>query len=1246
MDDILNTMQSLVANTTELMNRYKNAVNDFETVAENRKNEIEDTAELKKSEIESLGDEKGRELENLFASRLATIAIENGMDEAMYKKLANDFKMSLDGSGFLITGDVNITGDVIGPGMFINLDNRKYLAFAANSGQYEHPVLVSNGKRIVFSTNYRSDWTKDGKYPIFGWCSFDISDPIEVKEIISSKYTCDVDLKEGDFILLSDNEFEFMPDPDFKSGVNGFDYYSYYVDLEYDSDNDRIKITKTTDGTAYIRTEDRTFRYGKYKIEITVDEISEDTKLLVYNSVGVYMFSIEEPGTYTIDYTNVYPYAGLSYLQFYISGGNGSYVYISRLSIKPREELPLIFMRDNYKTAEDALAIKGKDIRDYYTAFSCNMACSSQSIGFVEVWWEDIATRDVVYPYGSVQYKGLRNIFGTRAGLVETTWFDDFDTYSLANKNKEPGSFIGVGWRWSTLSDDDKKILLRNPNHNIIKTDTGSFKQLRWRLRIGRGEGGNWDNIDTQKTGDAYGSTFGQARLHRLVSYRGEKRLSDLDPFELTKWGIGAKTFSYGSSYWGGVRVHSDRGLFKYPTSDGLEILPIFILQRFNTGVYHPTWNPAGTALFYKDGEAKQWWEVPDDINSMRDCFIEANIAALDADGNIVSAADDNAVIRTGYLDSGMSGRHDNGFCDGVHQYQVQDLRTYAKTPDYRTLLDYTERMLLTGRFRGKTSVSFLKRCYANVSTVSTSNTVGKVGGYLLGTYFDFFNDLVYVNRDFTSTLDTETLYTYYSGYVLDDLGKLRKLGYINKNTFKTLPIGWYSDGNGIFTAGNTYTILLHNQVPYHVFGRYVERQVIGDVLPIKDRVGHKTSDGTVDLYRGVVVYCDSNYNNNGTIGNYYRFKGSDITNVELDGTDGEANTNDGHIDLSDESYWVNLGSDGDVGGLKPEWLEKGFEAKLNVINQHSERQLPRERNVYKYEGDVDGDGVTESYYYIQIRPEFPLFSESGGVGTIKRVLLYRDGEFKELNISSKVEDGYNTDLTIVRWNDYIEIPIELDDGTKLFDVDKDVLIIEGYMRANFFNDYPRVDTSFNEVNRVEKVSLLKGQNYHTNFFSHFAAGVSNSNTAVSYDADWATVKHSNFGTWVRYGKNNDNYYVYHNDLNYELKTHPMVKYGLVISEYNLERYYLYQTSTASASAYFRDKLFLNVYFNTVHYNSDTDTFSDADKLDLDNSLQLRTTDNGLLKLIGRRHVSLPFFPRRNYPNMYSMMGWPARYND
>ncbi|MBE0598484.1 MAG: hypothetical protein IH614_14555, partial [Desulfuromonadales bacterium] len=316
-----------------------------------------------------------------------------------------------------------------------------------------------------------------------------------------------------------------------------------------------------------------------------------------------------------------------------------------------------------------------------------------EDLVFLEVWHEDVAEKDFIYPFGSVQFLAGAYVppGGTSINTVVPTIanFGGIDTYSLFGNWQAAGALVGRGMKFSTMTAVQRQQFLSDPENNCY-LDGDRIIQVRYRIRVVQGLGSAWKNVNPQNPSEylnySGGSTFVAAK-GKLVVLASDYRVGNDNVF-LPVNDAAAKAKSPGAF---SILATSSVGA---AYNNLCFAVPVALVHRRNQGAYHPIWNPNGTNSFRNsEGTTQQPWysstaRVP---TSTADCF------------NFWNGSDGIATWQpNGGIAGNSSGRPDGLFFDEINERDVRDLRNSAiKQADLRRTLEREFNKLVAGMTRG-----------------------------------------------------------------------------------------------------------------------------------------------------------------------------------------------------------------------------------------------------------------------------------------------------------------------------------------------------------------------------------------------------------------------------------------------------------------------------------------------------------------------------------------------------------------
>ena len=294
----------------------------------------------------------------------------------------------------------------------------------------------------------------------------------------------------------------------------------------------------------------------------------------------------------------------------------------------------------------------------------------------LEVWHERVDAKDVVYPFGCVQYIYPNVVLtdGSVLPLVNNLVAPAYSAFGAWQVSPTPGCCA----RWSTMTDAQKKAFAANPANNVYQEADGSVIQVRWRIRYITGAGTSWYNVSNTKSDWLGYDGFGDFR-HVIPRGQDVTRTIDMD--------VGANINAHRQRDFG--RAYDNpfaSALGAWVAMSGYDrdsaagyrgqcyAMPFALLKRErNTGIYHATHNPGGCAV-----------ATGADPTSLAECF------ALPKNGGLIA--------------SGVTGHPRGLYADQVIPADVSDLRMNVCRPDPRGILRTAFQKYRGGALRRKTS--------------------------------------------------------------------------------------------------------------------------------------------------------------------------------------------------------------------------------------------------------------------------------------------------------------------------------------------------------------------------------------------------------------------------------------------------------------------------------------------------------------------------------------------------------------
>ena len=782
---------------------------------------------------------------------------------------------------------------------------------------------------------------------------------VENNQMVSSK-----DYKKNEFIYLnsgSGTNLVSYGDFDTQEKLDQFINHTNKAGqdvIQWDDTNNRLAIINSgtvEDDVSW--TEDSgnfdMIPHVTYKITYTVDLVKGNS-YRIYNThlYDTYYMTEDssESGTFTRTFTTTSP-LGLGFAAKADANGDTE-VYFSNVKIEVAK--PAIL------SVASAISSGSKIYDRNRNNLKKVDSVSRQDYVFLETWYEDISDKDIVYPFGNTQYNSNTNMPGL-SGITEGT-FSGADTYSLFGDWQEAGDLIGKGYIWSSLNSSQKLKLAGNKDHNIYK-DGDKFIQVRYRIRVVKGLGNSWNLRLTG--GGAIDSN----------SYRLRPKMNVVSTQDINDTITGATLYQGGRETNPNYIANKDfswpiNGIHKPGTSGysghnkmGVAI-PIALVQRRNVGAFDPVHNPEGSSTF---GDDKLWYETSDSHNNLVDCFNNK------ANGNVYSD---------------KSGTPDGLYYDEINYRDVNDLRMFAhKILDNDYFLEKEFNKLMAGTVRGKETnrKSYFKAVVSDRGAATNDN-------YINFSFADINGNKLRVNVNNATTGGEDR--KRYGIYLKMLTGEYKDIdggngpGVIHARYIRTyasrLHVYDFENGNGdtrLIKEGDEFEIyrvdkkwylndiapvkpsfeLYHNSFVQN--DRKLDSVIIGDPRTLIERVKYTVIDGTsqeVDLLKNDYVLNDD--------GHIYRSLVARAA-VDLDTDDYTSTTN-----------WIDLGTDGTIGGYPSSWKENGIQGEPLLNDSFGKSLLPADLTGATYTGVV----LPKKYYKI-----------------VKAIMYYSNGDIVNLEVGS-----------------------------------------------------------------------------------------------------------------------------------------------------------------------------------------------------------------------------------------------------
>ncbi|EGR3360301.1 TPA: hypothetical protein NKR70_002566 [Vibrio parahaemolyticus] len=512
----------------------------------------------------------------------------------------------------------------------------------------------------------------------------------------------------------------------------------------------------------------------KYDFELTVHEASTDAVLVM-------SFNNEASGNVTVRASELPKTYRISGILAASAGGNCRFYF------------------DSGDTTAETFKVSGFSWKPVSEEVVINRV---DMFGF-EYFLEEISKANpFVYPYGCIQSK-LTSIEGiaTKESNRPITYYSVFDGDTTSK---------GKGVDFWAATDDQKRALVSNPDHNIYLLDDGRLVQWRVRQRTIAGIGnGKWRNINPVG--------IGVTTAENILNWDGGTRVKAQAGGDVVMTG----STGYFTSYQ--LKQYNDKpelGVFtaRY-ASNCVDYECYFdvcgVVPRLNQGAYHPSFNPMGAAEWLKQGDTLgQWYLRPEFSRSTALCFHECQ----SPNGSVGKRL-------TGKI-GGTSGRPDGKFYDAIYasgQGGVIDYRTPAKDMSSKEEASKIFQKVVNGTYRGE---ELLVHTMPSVSTIIRS---GVYSGYsyvrVHGKYAPYPSDPSYTKMKGFIVSETGVTYEIFTAYSSDDG---------SETEWQVRPIGGFGTVDlTSFSAGKKCYALLQKDTNIPVSGDFYQVDIIGSPAKI-----------------------------------------------------------------------------------------------------------------------------------------------------------------------------------------------------------------------------------------------------------------------------------------------------------------------------------------------------------------------------------------------------------------------------
>ncbi|MFW1047528.1 hypothetical protein ACEV8G_13715 [Vibrio parahaemolyticus] len=326
----------------------------------------------------------------------------------------------------------------------------------------------------------------------------------------------------------------------------------------------------------------------KYDFELTVHEASTDAVLVM-------SFNNEVSGNVTVRASELPKTYRISGILAASAGGNCRFYF------------------DSGDTTAETFKVSGFSWKPVSEEVVINRV---DMFGF-EYFLEEISKANpFVYPYGCIQSK-LTSIEGiaTKESNRPITYYSVFDGDTTSK---------GKGVDFWAATDDQKRALVSNPDHNIYLLDDGRLVQWRVRQRTIAGIGNDkWFNLNPAASPNNVYLQFTSSATTTANFVKPQGKREDSQPYALSH--------DYTQAYGSQSGDNTNKGIFKanhkdlYGVDGQCYFLVCGVVPRLNQGAYHPSFNPMGTKQCWRNtvGSVGNWYDpiVTPYLRSTLSCF-------------------------------------------------------------------------------------------------------------------------------------------------------------------------------------------------------------------------------------------------------------------------------------------------------------------------------------------------------------------------------------------------------------------------------------------------------------------------------------------------------------------------------------------------------------------------------------------------------------------------------------------------
>jgi len=461
------------------------------------KNVKGEEADVVVADAQKLGGKEATE----FDDNVDVLLKASGMNEAQFRAWQASNREKYVASGVVRAGKtyrdytgnwgVNIGDGFARPAQTSSIAmNTIYMGNSRRYGEQGLPLFNFNGSLVTlkaidkYGSDYNSDLANVFKFP----------EASTLSSVVSDSKSLPVNLRQGDFIILNDLDRELVANGTFDDNTDG---WRGAVNAELDVDNNALKITVKNDlYYTHSNTPIKVIKNVKYIIKFDYLGSSDDRdRFGIYlDGNGGYLpnwgfHTHHSVGSYEIEFTaTTNGVITLGIVTDNTDNSTDRWWKFDNVSVKQVKSTPVVAL-----TNQEA----NTDIYENVQYYEGRDSISRTDLLLFEYFEELVDEKDIVYRNGMIQDTSSDDM--SIPNKVEPDWFTGYETYSLLGVWQQPNDLVGKGYRWSTMSRENKIKFVSDPKNLMFLNKDGNWVQGRFRARTIKGIGnlGNYGYVLT-----------------------------------------------------------------------------------------------------------------------------------------------------------------------------------------------------------------------------------------------------------------------------------------------------------------------------------------------------------------------------------------------------------------------------------------------------------------------------------------------------------------------------------------------------------------------------------------------------------------------------------------------------------------------------------------------------------------------------------------------------------------------------